>query len=442
MKRLIQILVIRALACTIWCVPLVAVLTTLASAQVPQMINYQGKLTDTTGAPVHDTLQMVFTIYADSVGTNPLWTETQGAVIIEKGVFNVLLGSVDSIPYSVFNGNVRYLGIKVGDDAEITPRKPMVSVGYAMKAGNAREVYHQIIDVMPNSTTKFYVAPKYPNSKVTLYLHGEGFEGAILAHTHTGENAHSHVFSGTTGWQSVGHTHDFSGNTGYQSADHTHSATTSSVDLTHSHSGGIGNTDLTHSHSGSIGTDGDHGHWFRFVGVETTGPYLVHSNDLNGLSTNPTERNAYARLSVMNAGAHSHSLTINNALGGHAHTLSINNSLGLHSHTFTTGGVSANHYHGFSGTTGGISANHNHGFSGTTESSGTGLGMFGVVAGTLPQSVNVYVDGILRAGPWSGQFSSGPVDLSPYIPDTQEHSVEIKEEGGNGGRIIYNFYIE
>jgi hypothetical protein len=126
MKRLFQIFVIGAL---------VALLATLASAQVPRMINYQGKLTTSAGAPVNDTLQMVFSIYADSGGTNLLWTETQPAVIVEKGVFNVLLGSVDSIPYSVFDGSIGYLGVKVGEDPEITPRKKMVSVAYAYRAG-------------------------------------------------------------------------------------------------------------------------------------------------------------------------------------------------------------------------------------------------------------------------------------------------------------------
>jgi hypothetical protein len=105
----------------------------LASAEVPQMINYQGKLTTSAGAPVNDTLPMVFSIYSDTGGTNLLWTETQSAVVVEKGVFNVLLGSVDSIPYSVFDGSIRYLGVKVGGE-EITPRKAMVSVAYAFHA--------------------------------------------------------------------------------------------------------------------------------------------------------------------------------------------------------------------------------------------------------------------------------------------------------------------
>lgn len=155
MKRLFQIFVIGAL---------VALLTTFASAQVPQMINYQGKLTTPAGAPVNDTLQMVFTIY-DSVGAS-LWTETQPAVVVEKGVFNVLLGGVHSIPYSVFDGSTRYLGVQVGGDPEITPRKPMVSVAYAYKsfeadtanyarAGGSGGDKDWIIDATDGDTTLF-----------------------------------------------------------------------------------------------------------------------------------------------------------------------------------------------------------------------------------------------------------------------------------------------
>jgi len=108
-----------------------------SSAQVPQLINYQGKLTKSTGAPLDTTISMIFSIYADSAGTILKWTETQGAVVVEKGIFNVLLGSVNLIPDSVFNGSVRYLGVKVGGDPEITSRKPMVSVPYAYKSFEA-----------------------------------------------------------------------------------------------------------------------------------------------------------------------------------------------------------------------------------------------------------------------------------------------------------------
>jgi hypothetical protein len=105
-----------------------------SSAQVPQLINYQGKLTKASGAPLDTTIQMVFTIYDDSTGGNPLWTETQNSVNVEKGVFNVLLGSSVPVSYSTFNGTIRYLGVKVGGDPEITPRRPIVSVAYAYRS--------------------------------------------------------------------------------------------------------------------------------------------------------------------------------------------------------------------------------------------------------------------------------------------------------------------
>ena len=98
------------------------VLFSYSSAQVPQLINYQGKLTKASGAPLDTTISMVFSIYADSAGTILKWTETQGAVVVEKGIFNVLLGNVNPIPDTVFDGNTRYLGVKVGGDPEITPR--------------------------------------------------------------------------------------------------------------------------------------------------------------------------------------------------------------------------------------------------------------------------------------------------------------------------------
>jgi len=107
---------------------------TSSSGQVPQLVNYQGKLTKSTGALLDTTIQVIFSIYADSNGTVLKWTETQGAVKVEKGIFNVLLGSANPIPDTVFNGNIRYLGVRVGGDPEITPRKPMVSVPYAYRS--------------------------------------------------------------------------------------------------------------------------------------------------------------------------------------------------------------------------------------------------------------------------------------------------------------------
>jgi hypothetical protein len=110
------------------------VFASLVYADVPQMINYQGKITTPAGALVDTTVGMIFTIYDDSTAGSALWTETQDSVIVQKGIFSVILGSINPIPDGIFVGSVMYLGVKVGTDPEMTPRKEIVSVAYAYRA--------------------------------------------------------------------------------------------------------------------------------------------------------------------------------------------------------------------------------------------------------------------------------------------------------------------
>lgn len=128
------------------CLVTILVFSSLVNAEVPKMINYQGKITTPQGALISDTFSMVFSIYADSTGGTPLWTETQSSVKVEFGVFSVLLGSVSPIPATVFDGNTRYLGLKVGSDNEMTPRKAIVSVGYAYHSGTADTAHFAMPD--------------------------------------------------------------------------------------------------------------------------------------------------------------------------------------------------------------------------------------------------------------------------------------------------------
>jgi hypothetical protein len=109
-------------------------LFSVSSAVVPDKINYQGKLATSGGGCLNDTVAMTFTIYSDDQGTVVDWTEDQDSVIVKEGIFNVLLGSVVSIPASVFDGSTKYLGVQVESDPEMRPLKPMVSVAYAYKS--------------------------------------------------------------------------------------------------------------------------------------------------------------------------------------------------------------------------------------------------------------------------------------------------------------------
>jgi hypothetical protein len=87
---------------------LVVVLATRAAADVPMLLNYQGRLTDPSGNPKNGTFTMQFAVYDAETGGNQLpsgtpWSETQ-SVTVTNGVFNVLLGSVTALPADLFQG--------------------------------------------------------------------------------------------------------------------------------------------------------------------------------------------------------------------------------------------------------------------------------------------------------------------------------------------------
>ena len=98
-------------------------------------ISYQGRLADSGGVPITNTLGMTFRIYNIANGGSPLWTETYPGVQISDGLFHVLLGGTTPLPESLFAQNdTLYLGITVGADSEMTPREQLASSPYAMKA--------------------------------------------------------------------------------------------------------------------------------------------------------------------------------------------------------------------------------------------------------------------------------------------------------------------
>jgi len=70
---------------------------------------------------------MTFKLYE---GSSEIWMETQSSVEVVGGIFNVLLGSVTPLDTVRFNRPL-LLGIKVGADAEISPRTPMAAAAYA-----------------------------------------------------------------------------------------------------------------------------------------------------------------------------------------------------------------------------------------------------------------------------------------------------------------------
>jgi hypothetical protein len=121
-----------------------AAIAASASADVPQLLNYQGQLSAPDGTPKHGTFTMVFSIHDAAVGGNQLptgtpWSETQ-SVAVSDGVFNVLLGSVTALPSMLFTGGpsdsagpLRFLKVVV-DGESLSPLRRIGSAAYALGA--------------------------------------------------------------------------------------------------------------------------------------------------------------------------------------------------------------------------------------------------------------------------------------------------------------------
>jgi hypothetical protein len=145
---------------------ILALAATIAQAQTPstpQMINYQGRLTDINGVPaVTGNYTLIFNIYADKSGGAPVWgplvfdgatsTGHGPRIPVVNGHFNVFLGPVDTSNRSItmaFTQPTRYLGIKVTTETlapptlpELAPRQQLLCSPYALQSYDSDTLGH------------------------------------------------------------------------------------------------------------------------------------------------------------------------------------------------------------------------------------------------------------------------------------------------------------
>jgi len=107
---------------------------TAVRADVPHMIQYQGRLTDVTGNPLDTMVDMTFAVYNDSLGSVKLWEEIHPDVIVAGGLLDVMLGETTTIGNTVFDGSKRWLGISIDGGDILQPMTPIVSTGYSLRS--------------------------------------------------------------------------------------------------------------------------------------------------------------------------------------------------------------------------------------------------------------------------------------------------------------------
>lgn len=114
---------------------------------INERINYQGKLTDTSGVAVEDgDYRMYFRLYTTETGGSNIWEEDRSTtagdrITITDGLFSVMLGSSTVLSGVDFNQTL-YLGVEVcglgsgaeSCDGEMTPRKVIGAVPAAFES--------------------------------------------------------------------------------------------------------------------------------------------------------------------------------------------------------------------------------------------------------------------------------------------------------------------
>lgn len=109
---------------------------------INSQVHFQGKLANPDGTNVtNGTYSVLFTIYdggTETAGGTNVWSETQ-SVTVADGIFNVQLGSVNTTLATAvdFTHSPLYLSVKVGSDAEMTPRILFTAAPYAFNSANA-----------------------------------------------------------------------------------------------------------------------------------------------------------------------------------------------------------------------------------------------------------------------------------------------------------------
>lgn len=155
-----------------------------ARAAVPELVNFQGKLTDSAGTPVTTSVPMVFKFYTTATGGSLVWTETQDVIPDLTGLYSVLLGS--STPFSAYNisfSTAYWLGVTVGTDLEMTPRFKIVSSAYALYSINSGTAAYSV-----NSGTSAWAGAADWATITNKPSFGAGDVYLASTQTFTGEN--------------------------------------------------------------------------------------------------------------------------------------------------------------------------------------------------------------------------------------------------------------
>jgi hypothetical protein len=110
------------------------------AVDLPRQMTFQGRLVRADGSPETAAQDLRFDLYATATGGAPLWEESHPATPVTNGYYAVVLGASVPLPAGVLNGQALYLGVSIVGQSELTPRLPVVSVPYALRADDSNRL--------------------------------------------------------------------------------------------------------------------------------------------------------------------------------------------------------------------------------------------------------------------------------------------------------------
>ena len=131
----------------VWIGWLLACVLSAGAQGVPDLFNYQGVLRGGSGELLAaGSYNVGFKLYSVATGGSALWGRQYAVLLDSNGLFNVSLddgaGSElianSTLPATISGNEVLYLGLTVQGSTEIAPRQQLLSVPYALRAGDVK----------------------------------------------------------------------------------------------------------------------------------------------------------------------------------------------------------------------------------------------------------------------------------------------------------------
>lgn len=129
---------------------------------------YRGRI-DPKGAAMPETVEAVFSLYAEADGGAPLWSATNAVFPSADGVFQLELAG-DGLAAAFTNAGARFLGVALGGGEEQHPRQEILAAPLAARAATAAAP-------APGASVGLLDAPDVVAAAATF--HGLGLEGPL-----------------------------------------------------------------------------------------------------------------------------------------------------------------------------------------------------------------------------------------------------------------------